>query len=99
MVHYRCLIHTAEGDFFPVDKFSLTLPVLSQDIQSQNEKYQNSQPQSALHHGYCLLQIHDSAVPELKSVSFVKTIWLELNDRLFGINKQKKLTDGDAPHF
>ena len=56
-------------------------------------------PQSALRHGYCLLQIHDSAVPELKSVSFVKTIWLELNDKLFGINKQKKLSDGDAPHF
>ena len=46
MVHYRCLIHTAEGDFFPLEKFSLTLPVLSQDIQSQNEKFQNSQPQS-----------------------------------------------------
>ena len=72
MVHYRCLIHTAAGDFFPVDKFSLTLPVLSQDIQSQNEKFQNSQPQTALHHGYCLLQIHDSAVPELKKCLICK---------------------------
>jgi len=96
MVHYRCLIHTAEGDFFPCGQIFINL-ACSQDIQSQNEKFQNS-PQSALHHGHCLLEIHDSAVPELKRVSFVKTICLELNDKPFGINKQKKLTDGDAPH-